>query len=154
MLRIPYECVSASDSDPDCRAFMRANYPPTYMHTDWATQRESCPARSMFGKLDFFMMGTPCPPYSKMRHKRFANGSVSQHPQFYQTEDLIMWLKAFEPGAGCLEQVDGFRMGEDCSDMSSPLERQGHLTTVCCLLAAVLRHLLASDNTWNQETGV
>ena len=139
MLRIPYECIGASDPDAECQTFIKANFAPLHLHKDMVEQASSSAClmhgdagsclSHRFASIDFFHLGTSCPPFSKHRAKRFADGSVAGHKDTATTKQVVAWLQAFEPQAGCLEQVAGFGMAESEEDTTSPLER---LVAVFC----------------------
>lgn len=71
---------------------------------------------------DVMIAGFPCQPYSSMSPKRFADGSVKNHPKTDVTSAMHDSLEAFEPSAFIFENVRGFSkraQGED----SSPLDQ-------------------------------
>ena len=53
--------------------------------------------------------GTPCPPYSTQRPKRFSDGTVKDHPSFNTTfVGAYNFLFKYEPMVAIMEQVEGF----------------------------------------------
>ena len=91
---------------------------PCLLHSD----HESC----QMPECDICVCGTPCPPFSKFRAKRFSDGSVANHAATSVTmrsaRDLLArgLHKAF-----ILEQVPGFDQVEESSDKygATPMRR-------------------------------
>ena len=74
---------------------------------------------------DLCVLGSPCPPFSTQRGKRFRDGAVFAHPlfsvTFHDARDAIV--------DGChraviLEQVEGFAKPQVTGEDLSPMDRQ------------------------------
>lgn len=72
--------------------------------------------------VDFLCMGTPCPPFSRQRPKRFASGTVKQHRDANTTfMHAGAFLEKYEPRVAVLEQVEGFIMPMAAGETDTPL---------------------------------
>ena len=162
VLGIPYECLSVSDPDAACQAFMKANFAPTHVH-DYL--HEQLPEPGSFGLHHWFQVGTPCPPFSKMRVKRHAPGSCQSHKDYDTMFQVVTWLQEREPQAGAFEQVKGFTMTEDSRDPTTPLQRLGawschfmtrrHTTTLIprLLEPKIIHQLICSQSSQSKAYG-
>ena len=113
-----------------------ANHPPTHLHDNFRDQieHETCrlhgPSQQKCGmqQSDLCVCGSPCPPFSTFRSKRFLEGSVRQHGQTDTTMlDARDMLLHGQHKAFILEQVPGFDQAETSRDSSeSPMRRPGH----------------------------
>lgn len=75
-------------------------------------------------EFDIGVIGTPCQPLSRQRLKRSQPGSVKGHSKYHTTfDDFVQWISAYEPKAGCAEQVEGLDMAESTSTANTPLQR-------------------------------
>jgi site-specific DNA-cytosine methylase len=131
-LGLPYIVESASEPDTSCRSFMAANYNITHMHYNLESQNAghkclSHPEKASCSppqNCDFFIAGTPCPPFSRQRAKRFSHGSVKNHLAYGTTfTEFLDFLLIHEPRAGVFEQVLGFNLPEGPTDDGTPLLR-------------------------------
>ncbi|CAE7475668.1 unnamed protein product [Symbiodinium sp. CCMP2592] len=119
VLGVPAEFLSAADLNGDCQKIILANYQSDvcHLHPGMAEQisgsacmlhRDATCGCSCQG-AEFAVSGTPCPPYSDQRHKRFHDGSVKAHPQDKITAELLVtWLVTLNPQAGLQENVTGW----------------------------------------------
>ena len=74
--------------------------------------------------------GSPCPPFSTQRPKRFSDGAVKAHAQFDLTMEQVIALYAlYEPEKAVLEQVWGFCMPFCSGSDETPKSRQGSICT-------------------------
>ena len=78
-------------------------------------------------QIDVAIFGTPCDPFSEQRNKRYADGSVCQHPLFEVTftDAFNLLTGAQSPNACVLEQVLGFNERESRTREETPMERPG-----------------------------
>ena len=118
-LGIPFQYMEASDVWDVSRKVILANHPPKHLHECIRSQieghrcllhagdegSEACAVR----EADLAVVGPPCPPFSRMRFKRYRDGSVAQHPQtdvtMVDTRDLLV---LGQHKAVIVEQVLGF----------------------------------------------
>ena len=76
------------------------------------------------GAVNLAVTGSPCNPYSIMRCKRFADGSVASHSMHGTTMQLVIdFYKKYEPHVGITEQVAGFGKRTSTADPTSPYRR-------------------------------
>ena len=89
-LGIDFHCHGISETNMSYLAFCEHNHSCDHMHGSLESQMkdERCLLHSSeTGRaccvlphgVDFLCMGTPCPPFSRQRPKRFASGTVKQH---------------------------------------------------------------------------
>lgn len=68
--------------------------------------------------------GTPCPPYSTQRPKRFSDGAVKDHPSFNTTfVGAYNFLFKYEPMVAIMEQVEGFDLRFASGTDETPRDR-------------------------------
>lgn len=76
--------------------------------------------------IQIMTSGTPCPPFSTQRSKRFVDGSVKDHHAFDLTmEKLIELYAIYEPEKALLEQVWGFTLPFQAGGGETPKQRPG-----------------------------
>ena len=140
-LGIPFEAVGASDPCKCFRSVVSANYGPQHFHEFIEDQLRETPCllhpdseSCKLPECDICVCGTPCPPFSKFRAKRFSDGSVAAH----QATDVTMrnardLLASGLHKAFILEQVPGFDQAEESSDKYgvTPMRR----SSLPCLIA-------------------
>ncbi|CAK9112795.1 unnamed protein product [Durusdinium trenchii] len=144
-LGIPFQLCGVADVNKDFRQIIEANYKPSH---SWSLMQDqiSCQAClkhadsmacEMASCLDVWVSGTPCPPFSEQRPRRFNVGSVEAHPLYSVTFESA--IDAVKQGhkAYIFEQVKGFGKPYDMSTSETPLERLlGFSTTYdwerCC----------------------
>ena len=126
---------SASDTCSKCRDIISSNFTVSKMFESMQDQLSDVQSkRKQQGRtdrrsrvsepVDFACCGTVCAPYSTQRCKRFASGSVMQHPDECLTAEYALeWLYSFSPPAGIFENVLGWNMRTDDQDATSPLDR-------------------------------
>ena len=74
--------------------------------------------------MDLAVLGTPCPPFSQARTKRWADGSVEAHRFFATTFGTTYdFLERQNPAAVILEQVEGFDLPFSQQDATTPKQR-------------------------------
>ena len=149
-LDLPYEILSASDTNAAFRQFFEANHAPdTFKHvftsvedqiegrgctkcTTSASTTATGRCHPTNGKTPMlFMAGSPCDPFSTQRCKRFQTGQVMQHSLAGVTMNTVTSLFArFEPRVGILEQVQGFVMPLTAGATETPCDRPG-LSSPC-----------------------
>ena len=79
------------------------------------------------------VLGTPCPPFSTQRTKRFKVNSVREHAAYGTTfNSTLAFLETFNPVTAVLEQVAGFDMPESEADETTPLTRRACLVARAC----------------------
>ncbi|CAE7654418.1 unnamed protein product [Symbiodinium sp. CCMP2456] len=133
-LEIPFVCVGASDTDSGCREFLMLNHGAViqHMHSAMHDQTEGRPCHfhkdaesCKLGKgHSIGVFGTPCPPYSQMRSKRYVTGSVKAHSSYsVMFTEAILWLQEHCPCVAVLEQVPGFDHRESDDVARTPLSR-------------------------------
>ncbi|CAE6931379.1 unnamed protein product [Symbiodinium sp. KB8] len=132
-LGIPFTAVGASECSQTAQKIIMANHPPTHLHDNFRDQieHETCrlhgPSQQKCGmqQSDLCVCGSPCPPFSTFRSKRFLEGSVRQHGQTDTTMlDARDMLLHGQHKAFILEQVPGFDQAETSRDSSeSPMRR-------------------------------
>ncbi|CAE7348781.1 unnamed protein product [Symbiodinium microadriaticum] len=116
---MPAEFLSAADWNNDCQKMILANYQSELCHLHYGMEEQISGSACMFHReasggcscagADFGVSGTPCPPYSDQRYKRFHDGSVKSHPQDSVTAELLVrWLATLQPRAGLQENVTGW----------------------------------------------
>ena len=72
---------------------------------------------------DLAVVGSPCPPFSQMRSKRFKDGTTKAHKEFETTfTDVIQWILKFEPVTVIMEQVAGFDKPLSVDECQTPLQ--------------------------------
>ena len=76
---------SAADTSQNCRDFVQANFPVEHLYASVEDQLSGCPCilhakdgitQCSAGTSDVAVFGSVCTPYSRLRAKRFASGSV------------------------------------------------------------------------------
>ena len=76
--------------------------------------------------VQLLVTGSPCDPFSQLRSKRFADGSVAGHGQFNITMmEVISLYTRYEPLVAIFEQVRGFGMPFSAGGTETPKSRQG-----------------------------
>lgn len=123
-LGIPFRSLGTSEPNASYRAYQILNTPSIeHMHCKMDEQAEGFPCQlhpaagacfpgeSQSPQIAVF--GTPCPPFSRQRAKRFVKNSVEDHSAFSVTfTDTYKWLLVYQPVTAIMEQVLGF----DCKD--------------------------------------
>ena len=118
--------MSASDCSDKCKSFVFANTAgscPThwYQTMEHQTKGGTCCNLHKGSKVcnpcpytpDLGLVGSPCHPFSTQRANRFVEGSVAAHSECkVAMEEMLEWLRVFEPRLAILEQVLGFDMPE------------------------------------------
>ena len=80
-------------------------------------------------EVDIMFTGSPCPPYSTQRTKRYVEGSVKAHPAFETTmTHVISLIKAYKPFRVVFEQVWGFAQPEVKGGRQTPKDRPGKVS--------------------------
>ena len=75
--------------------------------------------------IHFGICGAPCDPFSRQRSKRFHDGSVKDHSDYgVLMTETINFYKKYEPHAGIVEQVFGFKMACSSSDRETPMNKR------------------------------
>ena len=93
---------------------------------------KQCACSKRIGEIHLGVTGSPCNPFSTMRAKRFADGSVSGHSMSDTTFDsVVSFYQKYEPRVGVSEQVLGFDMKTSTNDACTPYQRH-RVLTVCC----------------------
>lgn len=138
-LGIPFTCVGMAEKNADFQEFLRLNFQPSHLHATIADQTqdapcllhpygETCECSSECGSQgspDLACLGTPCPPFSRARPKRFCDGSVKGHSDYSTTfAGAVAFLTKYEPRVCIVEQVDGFGNPFSASDSECPKDRQ------------------------------
>ena len=122
--------MAASESNSSYRSFFQCNFPKEMEHVYETVQDQlhvaqggnaPCTVCSEKGSVacdsvwtpeagvDLLVAGSPCPPFSRQRHKRFADGSVKSHTAFETTmTHLVNVIQVYRPHVAVLEQVMGF----------------------------------------------
>lgn len=134
-LGVPFEVMGTSEPNSLYRDYQLANFPGIqHMHSTMEEQHMFSPC-NLHPRADecrpcdgespqLACFGTPCPPFSRQRQKRFASGSVKQHKAFEVTfVDAFRWLQAFEPIVAVMEQVEGFNIKESADVEQTPYAR-------------------------------
>ena len=142
-LGIPFTLISASEWNPEFRAFLEANHDPVHLYDKMDRQlqgvkclkhegeKEKC---GVLSGCEYLVMGTPCNPFSPQRSKRFASGSLKSHSMYNTTfEDAYDLLSTCNPVCATMEQSCGFDMPEEKGAKTAPLQRRG--VWVMCLTA-------------------
>lgn len=133
-LGIPYELVGASEINPSFRSVIQANFTVKHLHNTMKDQvdsaacllhRDSCDSCRLT-PCDLAIFGTPCPPFSEQRTKRYRSGSVKEHPLTRVTmEDARDMIVLGGHKAVVMEQVQGFDRAEVAGDAEfTPMRRQ------------------------------
>ena len=137
MLGIPFTAVGASEINETARKIIMANHPPTHLHETLRDQVEhqtcrlhgQCQQKCGMQESDLCVCGSPCPPFSTFRSKRFLEDSVRNHELTDTTMiDARDMLLHGQHKAFILEQVPGFDKAETARDSSqpTPLRRRAH----------------------------
>ena len=135
-LEIPFVPVGAADINDRFRAYVQCTVrePVRHFHASMEDQvsgvcctlhrgQAGCIGEPA-GVVDIAVAGSPCPPFSMQRSKRYLDGSVEQHPLYYVTDDILpRWLVRFEPKFAVLEQVMGFDRPTEAGQSVTPLQR-------------------------------
>ena len=133
-LEIPFTCCGVSEPNLVYQDFEKANHAACveHMHNTMSDQTvgagcllhpksEEC---NLGQGHSLAVFGTPCPPFSTMRTKRFQEGSVKSHQLHDVTfKESVQWLQSFRPAAAILEQVAGFDKPEVAGGHHTPLHR-------------------------------
>ena len=149
-LGIPYVAKGASEPNAVFRKVLQANFCPEHMHRTMREQLSEDPclchpdARNCkIEACDLAVFGTPCPPFSSQRVKRFQDGSVAQHNlTSITTQDAMDMLCDVGHKAVIMEQVAGFDKAESAggSADASPMRQllvyvsPFHIAHVCAVL--------------------
>ncbi|CAE7556051.1 unnamed protein product [Symbiodinium sp. CCMP2592] len=125
-LGIDFKVVSVSDPCRAYREFCCANHDSIeHVHLNMSDQihgaacekhshAESC---VIHDEPMLAVLGTPCPPFSVQRAKRFKSGTVKHHKSYNTTfESALLFLETFNPVTAVLEQVPGFDQLETAGD--------------------------------------
>lgn len=139
-LHVKFNLMSCSDMKENCRKFVMqraklTDTAPTHFFDSLDAQtanrvcllHPTCSSGCQSAPVcpDLAVCGSPCHPFSCMRHKRFCAGSVREHPEHDTTFDsLLKWYERFEPKCIVFEQVKGFDSPEYTGDSSTPARRQ------------------------------
>ena len=82
--------------------------------------RELCEAEG----VDLLIAGSPCDPFSKMRAKRFASGTLKKHVSYGLTMDaMVDSFLCHKPRIAVMEQVAGFTMTSETGASDTPYSR-------------------------------
>ena len=135
-LDIPFEVISISEACADYRSvFQINNTDRTFEHIydDIKAQvaRRPCLLHPASRRCDaipagvsMLFTGSPCDPFSALRTKRYADGSVKEHPDFLTTfRDVAAMYARCLPVVGVLEQVLGFLRPFSTTDTTTPYEQ-------------------------------
>ena len=114
--------------------FQAANFGDAieHMHSTMAAQTADAPCTlhpdaascQVSHSASLAVYGTPCPPYSGMRQKRRADGSMKHSLYNVTFSESIEWLQKHTPMAAIMEQVLGFGWAESKTCQETPLRRQ------------------------------
>ena len=139
-LGIPCTMMSVSELNISYREFLHENHGDLieHMYTSFQDQvdeaccllhpkSQSCKGCGSAGRFaDVAILGTPCPPFSTQRCKRYSQGSVKNHHDFNltfkTTYDLLL---QHNPRVVVFEQVEGFDLPFACDDPTTPKTRLG-----------------------------
>lgn len=107
---------SASECNACFRTVLQSNHEVKHVHQTMSSQVSGQPCllhpHAEGCKLpegDLCVFGTPCPPYSSQRSKRYVEGTVKQHPLWSVTfVDAVEMLVKHSHKAVVMEQVPGF----------------------------------------------
>ena len=135
-LGIPYHACGVSELNENFQKVIRANFRPEHLHRSLRDQVEqrTCLLHMETGGscghkgCDLCVCGSPCPPFSVQRVKRFCDGSIASHAlTSVTTEDARDMLLFGQHRAFILEQVAGFDMPEVAGGSSdeTPMRRRG-----------------------------
>ncbi|CAE7816659.1 unnamed protein product [Symbiodinium sp. CCMP2456] len=132
-LGIDFDIISVSEPCRAYREFCLANHENiAHVHLSMADQihgaacERHCHAENCVIHCEpmLAVLGTPCPPFSVQRAKRFKAGTVQQHKAYKTTfESALLFLETFNPVTAVLEQVTGFDQFETAGDTMTPLGR-------------------------------
>ena len=145
---MPAEFLSAADWSSDCQKMILANYQSELCHLHYGMDEQMSGSACMLHReatggcscagAEFAVSGTPCPPYSDQRPKRFHDGSVKSHPQDAITAELLVtWLGTLQPQAGLQENVTGWNKVEASSNQPTATSMSRH--TVCVVWSVFSR---------------
>ncbi|CAE7926006.1 unnamed protein product, partial [Symbiodinium necroappetens] len=161
-LEIPFVPVGAADINDRFRAYVRCTVrePVSHFHASMEDQvsgvcctlhrgQAGCIGEPA-GVVDIAVAGSPCPPFSMQRSKRYLDGSVEQHPLYYVTDDILpRWLVRFEPKFAVLEQVMGFDRPTEAGQSVTPLQRfLNRLTQLSFQKGGYWHTVYPLDNCW------
>ena len=135
-LGIPFTCTSTSEPVATYRDFQALNFAAEleHIHCSMEAQVNDEPCTLHAGEefcrvqngASLAVFGAPCPPYSKLRSKRFVDGSVRAHAEYdVMFRESLKWLAKHEPAVAVAEQVPGFDMPESTTVRCTPLDRPG-----------------------------
>ncbi|CAE7746671.1 unnamed protein product, partial [Symbiodinium necroappetens] len=118
-LGIPFIAKGVSETQAASRSLLLANHEPEHVHCCMRDQIEGrgClihpDAKCALESCDVCVFGTPCPPFSQFRGKRYHENSVASHDLVSVTmEDARDMLVLGQHKAVIMEQVPGFDMPE------------------------------------------
>ena len=93
-----------------------------------------CKASDDGQQVDILFTGSPCPPFSTQRVKRFQPGAVVEHSLYRVTDTAVQRLiLQEEPKKMVLEQVWGFCLPYDTTTSETPKDRCPMIPFWCLL---------------------
>ena len=140
-LDIPFKAMGASEPNMMFRSIIQRNVDVAHLHGTMLEQTQGKPCTLHKGSCgcsmqvcDLCIFGTPCPPFSCQRVKRYQSGSVVDHPlaeiTFRDAREMILF------GHRCvvMEQVAGFERPEEAGGgLTTPLKRPGLFSFWFCM---------------------
>ena len=140
-LGIPFRALGISEMNPAYQNFCKVNHLFEHLHATMEEQTCDAPcllhsgvdhcsvasgAGGEFQSPTFACFGTPCPPFSPQRPKRFHSGSVQEHHAYMTTfQGAVSFMKRFEPKIAIMEQVEGFDQRFSSDEDETPKTRPG-----------------------------
>ena len=140
-LGIPFRAIGISEMNPAYQNFRKENHLFEHLHATMEEQSCGAPcllhsgvdhcnpavgADGEFQSPAFACFGTPCPPFSPQRPKRFHRGSVQEHHAYMTTfQGAVSFMKRFEPKTAIMEQVEGFDQRFSSDEHETPKTRPG-----------------------------
>ncbi|CAE7297676.1 unnamed protein product [Symbiodinium sp. CCMP2592] len=144
-LGINFTMLAASDTNKNYRAFVLQNfgrkcqhmYDSMEMQMAAASDHDSSPClkcRDMGVEciheaasqvpVHLMVVGSPCDPFSVQRAKRFHEGQVKEHRDFYVTmKSLVSMFQVYQPQVAIVEQVKGFLLPLCVGSNETPFHR-------------------------------
>lgn len=141
-LNMEFDIVSMSEANQECRRLCMANTNPEHVKHMFGSIEDQCRAHSPCllcherGQqcnvrelcesegVDLLVAGSPCDPFSKMRAKRFACGTLKQHVSYGITMDaMVESFLCHKPKVAIMEQVAGFTMTSGAGSSDTPFSR-------------------------------
>ncbi|CAE7949280.1 unnamed protein product [Symbiodinium sp. KB8] len=137
-----FDIVSMSEANQEYRRLCMANTNPEHVKHMFGSIEDQCRAHSPCllcherGQqcnvrelcesegVDLLVAGSPCDPFSKMRAKRFACGTLKQHVSYGITMDaMVESFLCHKPKVAIMEQVAGFTMTSGAGSSDTPFSR-------------------------------